>query len=158
MSSDCFINMDQVPGEAHDKDFAGAIEVIAWNWGISWRGDLSKNTRKGTADVGHFTFNHHLDSASAGLLHRCALGIPVPKATLTQRRAGGKAAQNFLVIKFKDVRIVQVALASGSAGDYPQEEVAFSFQSVAFEYAPQSGTGANQSGKHTFNWTAGTAE
>lgn len=158
MASDCFISLDQVPGEAHDKEYAGAIEVTGWNWGVSWHGDLSTATRKGVADVRHFTFHHSVDSASAGLLSRCATGVPIPKATLTQRRAGGPAAQRFIEIKFTQVRIVDVSVAMAGVNAIPQEQVSFSFESVSFDYTPQSSAGADKSGRHNFSWNAGTKQ
>jgi type VI protein secretion system component Hcp len=158
MSSDCFISMDQIPGEAQDKDFIGAIEVTSWNWGVSSRGDVSMNMRRGVADVRHFTFVHALDSASAGLLSRCATAILVPKATLTQRRAGGKTAQRFLEIKFTQLRIVDVSLALTAANDVVGESVTFSFETVSFDYTPQSSAGADKSGRHNFSWIAGAAK
>lgn len=158
MASDCFISMDQVPGEANDKGFPGAIEVSGWNWGLSAPRDLSTAARKGVADIRHFTFNHAVDTASAGLMSRCATGVPIPKATLTQRRAGGQASQRFIEIKFTQVHIVEVSLATSGGNDIPQEEVSFSFESVSFDYTPQSSAGADKSGRHNFSWVAGTTK
>lgn len=154
MSTDCFIAMDQVPGEAHDEELAGAIEVFGWNWGASWRGDQAAGSPRGVADVRHFTFEHNVDTATAGLLSRCVTGLVIPNATLTQRRAGGRLAQVFLEIKFKQVRIVDVSMvmSSASAGLATQERVSFAFESASLDYKPQSKSGADKSGRHNFSW------
>lgn len=154
--ADCFMLMDQIPGESQNPEFQSAISVIGWDWGVSWKGELSTNTRRGVADIRQFTFYHELDSASAGLLSRCATGILIPKATLTQRRAGGDKAQTFLEIKFKEVRIVDVSLATtNTQADYPKASVSFSFETVSFDYTPQSKSGSDKSGRHNFSWIAG---
>jgi len=157
-SSDCFLSLDQVPGEAQDADFAGAIEVTGWNWGASSRGDLVTGAgNRSAADVRHFSFEHQVDSASAGLWSRCVTSVPIPNATLTQRRAGGSPAQRLLEIKFKQVRIVEVSLVMSGANLIPRETVSFAFESVTMDYTPQSKSGGAQSGRHSFNWIAGTA-
>ena len=155
---DCFISLDQVPGEAQDADFAGAIEVLSWTWGASSRGDQAGGTAvRAAADVRHFSFEHQADSATAGLWSRCVTNVLIPNATLTQRRAGGSSAQRFLEIKFKQVRIVDVALAMAGANQIPRETVSFAFESVTMDYTPQSRQGGAQSGRHSFNWIAGAA-
>jgi type VI protein secretion system component Hcp len=35
MTIKMFLNIDQVPGEAQDKDYKDTIEVQGWNWGVS---------------------------------------------------------------------------------------------------------------------------
>jgi type VI secretion system secreted protein Hcp len=155
---DCFLSLDQVPGEAHDAEFAGAIEVLGWTWGASSRGDQPVGSgARAAADVRHFTFEHHVDSATSGLWSRCTTHVLIPNATLTQRRAGGSAAQRFLEIKFKQVRIVEVSLAMAGANLIPREVVSFSFETVTMDYTPQSRSGSAQSGRHSFTWIAGTA-
>lgn len=155
---DCFISLDQVPGEAQDSSFKGAIEVLSWNWGANSRGDQVAGTAvRAAADVRHFRFQHLLDSATAGLWSRCVSNVLIPNAVLTQRRAGGSSAQRFLEIKFKQVRIVDVALTMAEENPMPEEVVTFAFESVTLDYTPQSAAGASQSGRHSFNWIAGTA-
>lgn len=154
---DCFISLDQVPGEAHDADFAGAIEVLSWGWGASSRGQQVSSSPRAAADVRHFKFHHQVDSATAGLWSRCVNNQLIPNAVLTQRRAGGPSAQRFLEIKFKQVRIVDLALDMAEENPIPLEVVTFAFESVTMDYTPQSAAGVAQSGRHSFTWIAGTA-
>lgn len=155
MAGDCFILIDQVPGEAHDKDFAGAIDVSGWNWGASMRMDLSSaKGAKGAADVQMFEFLHSIDSASAGLLTRCVRNVVVPKAVLTMRRAGGLKAQAYLEVTFKNVRIARVSQVFGAGSLIPTEHVTIAFEGVSFDYTPQSSEGSDKSGKHNFSWVA----
>ena len=155
---DCFLSLDQVPGEAHDSAFAGTIEVVGWNWGVSSRGDqVMGSGPRAAADVHHFTFRHLVDSATAGLWSRCTTNLLIPNGLLTQRRAGGQAAQRFLEIRFKQLRIVDVAVAMSEENQIPLETVSFAFESVTMDYTPQAAIGGAQSGRHSFNWIAGSA-
>jgi type VI secretion system secreted protein Hcp len=157
-TSDCFLSLDQVPGEAQDSAFAGHIEVVGWNWGVSSRGDQVMGAApRAAADVRHFTFRHLVDSASAGLWSRCVTNAMIPNGLLTQRRAGGPSAQRFLEIRFKQVRIVDVAVAMSEDNQIPLETVSFAFESVTLDYTPQAAMGGAQSGRHSFNWVAGSA-
>ena len=124
-SCDCFLQLDQVPGEASDSAFAGTIEVVGWNWGISARGQQVAGVLrpKAAPDIRHFTFLHLVDSATAGLWSRCANNGLIPNGKLTQRRAGGPSAQRFLEIEFKQVRIVEVGLVMSEENQIPLETV-----------------------------------
>jgi type VI secretion system secreted protein Hcp len=154
---DCFLSLDQVPGEASDTAFAGTIEVVGWNWGISSRADqVMGSGPRAAPDVRHFTFRHLVDSATAGLWSRCATNALIPNGLLTQRRAGGPSAQRFLEIRFKQVRIVEVGVVMSEENLIPLETVSLAFESVTLDYTPQSATGGAQSGRHSFGWVAGS--
>src|SRR5690606_5877011 len=116
MAGDAFIQIDQIAGEAEDKDYAGAIEVDGWQWGLSRDSARpSQGARRGAVQVRHFTFSHAIDAASPQLLHRCATGTTLAKAVLTMRRAGG-AALRYLEATFNNVVIIEVStgLPAGS--------------------------------------------
>ena len=155
---DCFISLDQVPGEAQDAAFAGAIEVRGWTWGASSKGSqVMAGGPKAMADVRHFTFEHLVDSATAGLWSRCVTNALIPNGQLTQRRAGGPSAQRYLEIRFKQVRIVDVSVAMSDENLIPLEKVTLAFEYVTLDYTPQAAQGGSQSGRHSFNWVAGTS-
>ena len=161
MSGDCFLMMDRVPGEAEDTAFTGAIEVLAWSWGAEAHEALGVGqARRSKADIRNFRFEHNIDSATTGLMTRCMTNDPIPKATLTQRRAGGAAAQQFIEIAFKQVRIVQVDLAMNPVGNgvATRATVVFSFERATLEYSPQGSTGATKGGRHTFEWIGGATK
>lgn len=158
--SDCFLKLDQIPGESvdADKELSGAIEVSTWRWGANWSGELrSKGGKTGPGDIRHFTFTHKVDSATTGLMGRCLAGQVVPKAVLTMRRAGGKA-QTYLRITFEKVRIVKVDLVHAHSDQLPDEEVTFAFKQVLVRYMPQGAEGADKGGPTTFNWIVDDGE
>ncbi len=159
MSGDCFIKFEQVPGETEDKEFAGAIDVVGWNWGVERSGNsvIGQKRTRSAADVKAFEFRHHTDSASAGLMQRCYNNTLIKTAVLSMRRAGGKA-QKYLEIRFKNVQITRVMLLHDEANEIPVESVTFSFEAVDFDYTMQSKEGADKTGRHSFGWTLGGNE
>ena len=100
---------------------------------------------------------HLVDSATAGLWSRCVTNALIPNGQLTQRRAGGPSAQRYLEIRFKQVRIVDVSVAMSDENLIPLEKVTLAFESVTLDYTPQAAQGGSQSGRHSFNWVAGTS-
>lgn len=158
MTTDAFIHFDQIAGEAEDKEFLESIEVLAWNWGVQWQGDLySREKSRGVAAVRHFTFQHHVDSATTALLSRCCTGALVPKVRFVMRRAAGSSALRFVEVLFQDVRLVDVSMGHAAATEgLPVESVTFAFERVSFDYIPQARKGAGR-GRHNFTWAVPAA-
>jgi len=154
-TGDCFIKIDQVPGEAEDEDHKGEIQVSAWNWGMN--ANLSEGTPTGRADVHMLEFFHMVDSASAGLMQRCVENKVVPTATLTMRRAGEHDAAgkplHYLCITLSSVRIAEVKLLHDAQNVIPLERVRLAFEKVSFDYTAQSAKGSAGSGKKGFHHT-----
>ncbi|MCL4746154.1 MAG: type VI secretion system tube protein Hcp [Burkholderiaceae bacterium] len=153
MSGDCFITIDEVTGEAQDKEFAGAIDVLSWEWGVNWSGNRAvvSGGRRGSADVRVFEFTHRLDNASAPLMNRCFLGTKLKKALVTMRRAGGSKAQSYLKITFSDVQVASVLAQHDADNLIPLERVTLAFEAVKFEYTMQSREGGDKNNQ-SFDW------
>ena len=156
MLGDCFLKLDQIPGETQDREFPGAIDVAGWSWGVNWsanRAAIKGPRHGGAADVRAFEFTHELDTASAALLTRCVRGDPIREAVLTMRRAGGTKAQAYLQITFKGVQLMSVSLLHDAENLIPLERVAFAFETVSFDYKMQSQQGGDRTGRHNFSWS-----
>ncbi|HZW19942.1 type VI secretion system tube protein Hcp [Noviherbaspirillum sp.] len=152
---DCFIQFDQITGEAVDADYKGAIMVTGWNWGVNWHAEHNLSGKgTGRGDVREFRFTHLIDTASPALMARCVAGKEIPTAKLSMRRAGG-AAQLFATIRFERVRLTNVEMAHDSQRELPEEAVAFTFQRVTYEYAAQASSGGVKGGWVPFSWSAG---
>jgi len=151
MAGDAFIRIDQVPGEAEDTDHAGEIEVAGWQWGLSRGASPPQAGHRGAVDVRHFTFSHRIDSASPLLMHRCATSASLDKAVLTMRRAGGSALR-YLEVTFSKVVIIEVSTGLPVGAELPIETVSFAFESVTYDYTPQSRKGQERGGKLSFSW------
>lgn len=147
---DCFIKIDGISGEAEDAEHAGFVEVSGWSWGVAAQPG-SAQLKTAYADVRALAFVHSVDRASAALLSACVSNKLLRSAELVMRRAGGKA-QRYLRIELKNVKVTCVDLTHGADVLVPSERVTLSFESINFDYTPQSTTGADRSGPSSFRW------
>ena len=156
---DCFLSLDQVPGEAHDSAFAGTIEVVGWNWGVSSRGDqvMGSGPR-----VGRRRAPLHL-RAPGGFGHRRPLvalrhqpADPERAADPAPRRRPGRAALPGDPVQAGAHR----GCVGGDVGGEPDSRwrrCRSPSNPSRMDYTPQAAIGGAQSGRHSFNWIAGTA-
>lgn len=147
MSVDVFLKIGDVKGESKDHKHEGEIDVLSWSWGVSnpvgpVRGG---GMGAGKANFGELSFMHALDKASPNLMAACAQGEHYKEATLTARKAG-KGAQDYLIVKMKEVFISSIQ-PSGSS-EHPMESVSLVFSHVDLEYKPQKEDGSLDAGIH----------
>lgn len=149
--ADCFIDIEGVKGESEDPDFRNTIQVSGWEWGMSWEPKKGGVSRQGSADMRNLVFTHILDTASPALMARCMAGKVIPSATLSMRKAGGKA-HKYLVIKLEKVLITDIEVIHDEARTIPEERVRLAFQKVRYEYMAQSERGGAGGGAVSFDW------
>ena len=75
MAGDCFIRIQgkvqgKFVGEAHDREFEGAIDVETWNWGGS-RELGSAMRQKSALALSELAFTHRVDAATIHSCPRC---------------------------------------------------------------------------------------
>jgi len=150
-TGDCFIKIDQVPGEAEDEDHKGEIQVTGWKWGM--QGHYETSVKAG-ANVRELEFCHLVDSASPGLMQRLVQNKPLTSAVLTMRRAGQKDAAgkplNYLEIGLYTVRIADIDVVHDAQNVVPLERVRLAFERIEVKYTPQNAQGSAGGGKKTF--------
>lgn len=145
MATDIFAKIGDVKGESTDAAFKDQIEVLSWSFGAAQTGMAAFGGGAGAGKVAFqdFNFTHNFDKASPNLFKACATGKHYPDATITQRKAG-EGQKEFLVFKFTEVFITNIA-PSGSDGGV-HEAVTFTFAKVEMEYKPQKPDGSLDAG------------
>ena len=83
-----------------------------------------------------------VSKASPKLMLACATGKHHKEAVLTARRAAGKAQQEFLVFKFKEVVITSYLIGGSEQGDTPMDQASLGFSTIEMEYRPQKSDGS----------------
>lgn len=143
MPVDMFMQIDTVKGESADANFAGAIEVLSWNWGMTQSGSTHTATGSGLGkvNVGDISFVKAVDSTSPTLAQSCCNGVPFDKATLSLRKAGGSSALVYLVITLQNVIVSSVQLASSSTDEAQMETISLNFGEFTYEYTAQAAAG-----------------
>lgn len=144
--NDIHIKIDGIPGESTVQVHRDEIVVESWNWGVTnpapAGGAGAGGAGAGRATFTDFTFTHRVDRASPLLWKACATGQMIRDAMLAVSRSGS-AAQDYLTIKFTELRVTSVALAdSAFDAQPPVESVSFSCAKVDYQYRPQNNNGS----------------
>ncbi|RYF74178.1 MAG: type VI secretion system tube protein Hcp [Comamonadaceae bacterium] len=152
MSSDFYLKMTDIKGEAKDADHKEEIEVMSWRWNVTQGSSstMGSGSGAGKANPGEFVFTHAFDKASTVLARKCADGKPITEVVLSARKAGG-GPKTYLVITLKNVLITSVA-PGGSAGGDVVENVSATYKEIEIKYKPQKDDGELDS-EVKFGWT-----
>lgn len=135
-----------IEGESTDATFSAkkAFEIYSFSWGASNPVTVGSGTTGmsgGKVSISSFNIMKKTDNASPTLFAACCAGTHYPSATVTLRKAGGKA-MDFIEYDFTEVMVESVQW-SGSAGgdDTPTESCSFAFGKVVVNYTPQKADG-----------------
>jgi type VI secretion system secreted protein Hcp len=144
MAVDAFLKIDDIKGESADDKHAGEIDVLAWSWGANQSATTQTGSGGGTGKVTvhDLTITKQVDRSSPTLLGLCFSGTPIKQALLTQRKAGGKDALEYIKITMESA-IVSSVSTSGSAGtEVMTENITLNFARVKLDYTPQKADGS----------------
>ena len=135
---DYFLKLDGIPGESKDDAHKEWIDVESWSWGASATSPAPRaSTRPCPSDI---SFTKLLDKASPLLAAKTMAGTPIPKATLTGRKAGDRQ-QEYLKIEFTDL-LVSSYQTGGSSQSLPMESISLNFSKMTIEYKEQRADGS----------------
>lgn len=144
MASDMFLKLSGIQGESADDKHKDEIEVLSLNWGVSNPGTMGHGggAGAGKATFSDFQVTKRVDKASPALLKMCAMQQRLEEGTLAVRKAG-RHAQDYLIIRMKDVIITSVSLGGANAESSDLTEAAsLQFAKVELEYKPQRADGS----------------
>lgn len=142
--NDIHIKIDGINGESTVASHRDEIVVESWNWGVANPTPAAGGggAAAGKASFADFTFTHRVDRASPLLWKACATGQAIRTATLSVARSGA-AAQDYLTVKFSEIRVTSVALADTALDAQPPiESVSFSYAKIYYQYRPQNPNGS----------------
>jgi type VI secretion system secreted protein Hcp len=153
MSVDMFIKIKGIDGEAQDDKHKNEIDVLAWSWGMSQSGTFHTGGGGGAGKVAvqDVSFTKYVDVASPLLMLYCATGEHIPEATLTVRKAGGKAPLEYVKVIMKKVMVTSVSTGGSGGEDRLTENVTLNFGNCEFDYIKQKEDGSGEAPKQ-FKW------
>ena len=143
-TADYFLKIDGIPGESQDAKHKGAIDLESFSWGETNGGSAGGGSGGGAGKVAmqDFHFTSRVNKASPTLFLACATGKHIKEAVFSARKAG-KAQQDYLVFKFRDLLISSYQVGGAeAAGDVPMDQVSFNFAQIEYEYRPQKPDGS----------------
>jgi type VI secretion system secreted protein Hcp len=148
--ADMFLKIQGITGEASTPGHEGEMELVSWSWGMQ-ANTPSVGGDSGQASMRSLDVVKIIDRASPTLLQYLDQHRLVSKATLTVRKSGTSAPVDYLVMDMTKVRILMINHGTQDAD--VTEHVSLSFETIAFTYTPQGGTGDPGSSGITFTAT-----
>ena len=136
---DIFLELEGIKGESVDKQHPGAIDVVAWSWGLN---GPTGSDKKSPACSQPLSVDKSVDVASPKLVDGAARNIVYPTAKLFVRK-GGEAPFEFLVLNLNNVTVKWLFNGGSESGDVPNERLTLAYTSATFTYRLQKpdGTG-----------------
>lgn len=157
MAIDTHIKFDGIDGESTNKDHKGEIEVLSWSWGLTQPTKPATGSGAGRSKSlpDEFRVVHRYDKASPLLAKNAASGKHIKTAVLMARKAG-EGQKDFIKVTLKEVFVTSVQTSASEDGSIA-EEVALSYGSIDFSYAPANSKGALGT-PVTFAWNTKTGQ
>ncbi|MGE3166139.1 MAG: Hcp family type VI secretion system effector [Planctomycetota bacterium] len=153
MAVDMFLVIEgKISGESQDKTYKGAIDVLAWSWGMSNSGSFHTGGGGGSgkASFQDISITKWVDNATTVLQLFCANGDHFESAKLVVRKAG-KVPLEYLVIEMKKVMVTAVSTGGSGGEDKLTENIILNFAEVAVKYKEQKPDGSGGPEK-VFSW------
>ena len=174
---DAFLKIEGIKGESADATHKGEIDVLSFRWAAEQSVSAEKTYLQhghttgsggGVGKVKFFDFQitKKTDSASALLLKACVAGQHIKSMNFVVRKAGGTQLEylkvnltDVLVSRFKPIAahftppdLAETDRFLPPGDEIPEEDVAFNFAKVEFQYQPQDDRGQAQGGRVIMGW------
>src|SRR5258708_8818085 len=142
--ADYFLKIDGIEGESTAKGHEKEIEVLSWSWGVSQSSPSSSASARGSSSrpcVNDISFTKLIDKASPLLMADAVMGMPLPRALFTARKAGS-APVEYLKLELKNILVSSYHGGSSGGDGFRTEEGSFQFGAVTVEYTRQKPDGS----------------
>jgi type VI secretion system secreted protein Hcp len=139
MAFDCFLKIDNLPGESTDDKHKDWIEILSYSHGLSQPGSGSVSSGGGRSaercDHQDFSVVKVLDKASAKLALFCCNGTHIAKIKMELCRASGDKTK-YMEYVLSDVIVSSYRPGGSSQGGetLPLEEVSFNYGKIEWGY------------------------
>jgi type VI secretion system secreted protein Hcp len=152
MAVDIFLEVDGIKGESGDGSHKGAVQVLAWSWGLSNSGTFHSGSGGGSgkANFQDISVTKYVDLASADLAYSCASGKHLKSAKMTIRKAG-ESPLEYLTYQMEDILVTSISTGGSGGEDRFTESVTLNFAKVKMEYWTQNEKGGKGENKN-FGW------
>ncbi len=143
MAFDCFLKIEEIPGESTDDEHGEWIEVLSFSHGVSQKssGAVSSGGSLSAERCDHqdFSIVKTLDKASPKLNLFCCNGREVDEVKVELCRSGGDKQKYMEYIMTKAIiTSVRPGGSSQGADPLPLEEVTFKYRKIDWIYTPES--------------------
>lgn len=144
MAFDMYMELKGIDGETSDDKMKKqkAMDVLAWNWGISQSGSmhLGGGGGSGKAHFQDISFTKWVDRATPILMLHCGTGKHITEGKLTVRKAGDDPMV-YLEIEMKKIIVSSISTGGSGGEDKLTEIVTLNFAEQRTYYYPQKDDG-----------------
>ena len=139
MAFDCFMKIDDIPGESTDDKHSEWIELLSYSHGVSQSSSGSASSGGGRSaercDHADFTVVKTLDKASPKITLACCKGDHIKEIKMELCRATGDK-QKYMEYVLSDVIVSSVRPDGSAKGgeSLPVEEVSFNYGKIEWIY------------------------
>ncbi|MFZ1872976.1 MAG: type VI secretion system tube protein Hcp [Chania sp.] len=150
---DYFLKIEGVEGESPDQNYAGWIQLQAWQWSEenAGRWGFGSGGGSGKVEMKDFEFSMVSNKASPKLFRMCATGEHIPNAKLVCRKSGN-GQQDFMTVSFENCLVSAFKtvgnmplMASGTQHIdtvLPTDLISLNFARIYVEYKEQKNDGS----------------
>jgi type VI secretion system secreted protein Hcp len=133
-----FADVDGIPGESTAAGHRDEIDIVTLHWCVTNQTGPpgGGGGGAGRAVVDGVVVGKHTDLATVPLVEAAATGRHIERVVITLER-GAKPPFAFLVVELEEVVVTRVN--SSWSGGLPDEEVAFAFGGICWEYRRSPG-------------------
>ena len=156
MAADCFLKIDDIPGESTDDKHDEWIEILSFNHGVSQTAGGSRSTSggatEGRCDHQDFSVVKNVDRASPSLNLACCEGRPFDEIIFQMCTTSGMTKEPYLVYTMHKAIISSVSIGGGGGGGLPTESVTFNYGKVTWYYQQMNHETGDVSGNVEKYW------
>ncbi len=142
MAVDMFLKIEGVEGESKDATYKGAIQILAYSFGMSQSGSFHSGSGGGSGKVNvqDISITKYVDKSSKRLMEVCAGGDPFKEASIIVRKAGSKPLE-YLKINLEPVIVTSISTGGSGGEEQLTENVSLNFAKISYSYFPQKPEG-----------------
>ena len=133
-ATDLYLKIDGIKGESKMKGYEGAIDVLAWSWGVSNSGHPLFGA--GKTNVQDLSWTQYLDSSFPQLFSKLTTGTDPGTATLYAVKPGAGGGFNYFQAIFDGNLITSIATGGSDDEDRFTLNASMAMTSIKLRYLP----------------------
>jgi len=126
-----FLCGDPLEGETLDPRYAGCIDVLAWSWGATSTGGVSR------PDFQSVSVTKNVDKSSPSIMLHVAKGEHIAKLELFVENCASECTNSaYYKVIMEDVLISSASLGGSAGDDRPTENISLIYSKIQWCYSP----------------------
>ena len=144
MAFDAFlvIKGPDVEGESKDSVYAGNIDIISWNWGMSQTGSFAMGGGGGVgkASFQDISITKYVDNSTPTLMQYITNGKHFESGKIVCRKAGGEKIE-YMVIELSKILVSSLSVGGSNGDEQLIETISLNFAEFKVIYTNQNNDG-----------------